>query len=364
MKRLIICCDGTWQSALNDHDVPSNIVKISGAIKPRAKDGTSQIFFYDAGVGTDGGFDKLTGGVMGAGIDLNIKNAYLFLVNNYESGDQILLFGFSRGAYTVRSLAGLINNAGVLKKENALKLNDAYELYRNPAPEAHPKQDLSVNFRREYSYVQDNEECTNTVVLHFLGVFDTVGALGIPSTILSALDGNCYNFHDHLLNRRIKFAYQALALDERRWDFIPVLWEVKKPEGIEPGTTSEQRWFVGAHSDIGGGYQETGLSDITLKWMLTMARERVGIEYIEFQGHEHDSAIPYLSSLTGQPLAMIHQPDTYHEAGLIKTIAYTYRGSMVRHACDRIRFSALLHRFISRDNQGYRRRIRSPWGPG
>ena len=106
MKRLIVCCDGTWQKLANS--CPTNVVKIAQAIKPVASDGTPQIVFYDEGIGTGDEINRITGGAFGWGIDQNIQDAYRFLCLNYEAGDEIYLFGFSRGAYTVRSLAGLL----------------------------------------------------------------------------------------------------------------------------------------------------------------------------------------------------------------------------------------------------------------
>ncbi|EAW36794.1 DUF2235 domain-containing protein, partial [Lyngbya sp. PCC 8106] len=129
MKRLVVCCDGTWQKLNNPY--PTNVVKIAQAIKTIASDGVPQIVFYDEGIGSEGGLDLLLGGAFGQGIDKNIQDGYRFLCLNYNEGDEIYLFGFSRGAYTVRSLAGLIYNSGLLSRPYIRLASQAYELYRD-----------------------------------------------------------------------------------------------------------------------------------------------------------------------------------------------------------------------------------------
>ncbi len=131
MRRLVICADGTWNSPdqeLDGYDLrkPSNVVKLSRAVKPIGDDGTSQIVFYDTGVGTQDFVDKLVGGATGVGLSQNIIQAYRFLVNNFHSSDQIFLFGFSRGAYTVRSLSGLIDRIGLLPKSQEYWFPEGY----------------------------------------------------------------------------------------------------------------------------------------------------------------------------------------------------------------------------------------------
>ncbi len=136
-KRLIVCCDGTWQKLTSVY--PTNVVKIAQAIKPSSNDGTAQIVFYDEGVGSGNEAEKLfakgdriLGGAFGIGIDNNIEDAYRFLCLNYEPGDEIYLFGFSRGAYTVRSLAGLIRcSGGLLLRKDIREAPTAYEIYRD-----------------------------------------------------------------------------------------------------------------------------------------------------------------------------------------------------------------------------------------
>lgn len=203
-------------------------------------------------------------GLYGDGMDKNVLDAYKFLVDNYVEGDELYFFGFSRGAYTVRSLVGLVNNAGLLKKEHSSKVSNAYALYRSKDALDHPHGSNAEKFRRDFS---------QEVSIQFLGVFDTVGALGIPLTLFDKYNAKKYSFHDTSLSRSVKNAYHAVAIDERRYDFYPTLWHAKE------GTKSEQRWFPGVHSDVGGGYGDAhGLSDLALQWMLTKAGES-GLNY-------------------------------------------------------------------------------------
>ncbi len=248
-KRLIVCMDGTWNSPEKRH--VTNVVRTARAIRPVDSQGVPQLVFYDWGVGSERG-TKLRGGALGAGLDKNIQDAYRFIVHNYSRGDQIYLFGFSRGAYSARSTAGLIRNAGILKKLHAQRIPQAYKLYRNRLkPDAWQAKD----FRRRYS---------RDVQITFVGVWDTVGALGIPSRILKAITRNRrYKFHDTKLSGIIKHACHAVAINEKRVDFKPTLWEGP----AKSGQTVDQVWFAGVHGDVGGGYPRKGLSDLTLAWM-------------------------------------------------------------------------------------------------
>jgi uncharacterized protein (DUF2235 family) len=254
LKRIIICSDGTWNRP--DQREPSNVVKLSNLIAPEGPGGITQTVFYDLGVGTGNIVDRLTGGAFGRGLDNNIEDNYRFLVHNFTDGDEIYLFGFSRGAYTVRSTVGLIRKCGVLRKEHAGRIRDAYNLYRRR--DASADEPESVKFRADYSRVTD---------VKFVGVFDTVGALGMPVRGLRFLSRGKYEFHDTQLSSKVKFAYHALAIDEHRTPFKPTLWtNVPKP-----GQTVEQVWFAGAHSDIGGSSDADGLGDVSLQWMISRA---------------------------------------------------------------------------------------------
>ena len=242
--------------------VKTNVQKIYEAIASKGVDAVPQVKYYGVGVGT--GYtlsDRFFGGATGRGIDRNIKDAYRFIMWNYEPGDELYFFGFSRGAYTARSLTGLIRNCGVLQAQYLNLVNEAYSLYRDRNAITHPDSDLMMAFKTKYSQITR---------MKFIGVWDTVGALGIP---LSMWSNKQYQFHDVKLSTDIDYAYHAIALDETRRLFQPTLWEVSKnANNPEFKQEVEQVWFPGVHSNVGGGYADTGLSDIALQWMIEKAQ--------------------------------------------------------------------------------------------
>lgn len=239
---------------------PTNVVKL--ALQVASADGNiAQLVYYDQGVGTGNTLDRLTGGAFGRGLDDNLHAAYLFLMLNYEVGDEIYLFGFSRGAFTVRSLAGMIRKCGILSRRSANHYGAVKSLYRDPH---NPDDEGPARFRREHSVARDQR-----IPIRMIGVWDTVGALGIPMRGLRSLTARQYRFHDVELSGTVERAYQALAIDERRGPFEAARWAYKP----KPAQVVEQTWFCGVHSDIGGGYPESGLSDIALEWMCDKARE-------------------------------------------------------------------------------------------
>ena len=252
MKRIIVCSDGTWNTP--DQELPSNVTRLARSVLPTAPDGAAQVVFYDAGVGTEGFLPyRLVGAVSGKGIQKNIRDCYRFIMHNYEDNDEIYLFGFSRGAYTARSLAGMIRNVGLLHKAYAHKLQAAYLLYRRP--DAKPDSDEARKFRADYSREAE---------ITFIGVWDTVGALGIPVRGFGKLLGaGRHQFHDVELNRWVKHACHALAIDERRCSFQASLWKYQ----VKDGQIVEQVWFPGKHGDIGGTSGETCLEQAPFQWM-------------------------------------------------------------------------------------------------
>jgi uncharacterized protein (DUF2235 family) len=268
MKRLVICCDGTWNSAdreSNGKPCATNVLKNAVRVARRDKSDVPQIIFYHEGVGTGNILDRFGGGAFGDGLENNIHDSYRFLMANYEAGDEIFLFGFSRGAFTARSLGGMIRKCGILSRRAVGRYLEAERLYRS---KSHPDDDVCVNFRRETSVVADAD-----LSIRFIGVWDTVGALGMPVLGLRGWASHKYEFHDTELSGIVRSAYHALAIDERRGPFQPTLWDYKPKEG----QTIQQTWFCGVHSDVGGGYGENGLSDIALGWMLEKAEE-AGLE--------------------------------------------------------------------------------------
>ena len=247
MKRIAIFCDGTWNRS--DAQDGTNVLRLAQGVRATASDGRAQVVLYAAGVGAQGGsswlarqIDTLFGGAMGWGLDRVIEDLYRALVFCYEPGDEIFVFGFSRGAYTARSLVGLIRWSGILPRENVRLVSEAMALYRIYEPENPGEERRTANnranrlFRRAYAsrtptspeeFEERRAIWRNAVPLRirYLGVWDTVGSLGLPDTWLVARFVNRgFRFHDANLSRMVEFARHAVALDEQRPSFAPTLW--------------------------------------------------------------------------------------------------------------------------------------------
>ncbi len=264
-KRIILCFDGTWNEpeTLKDNRVnPTNVLKFVRAISPCDKTNCEQVVYYETGVGTGGmgQLDKLIGGGTGLGISANIHAGYRFLANNYNKGDDIFVLGFSRGAYTARSLVGMISCVGLLKKADMEFVPQAYAYYRTEPD----KRSAS----RHHTLITQLLESRQPDI-KFMGVWDTVGALGAPTPLLGKISKKLWvGFHDTTLSALVEHACQALAIDERRGPFQPALWEQDNGR-----TQVQQVWFAGVHSNVGGGYPNSGLSDVAMEWMLKRACE-------------------------------------------------------------------------------------------
>lgn len=264
-KRIVICADGTWNRPEEDldKDFPTNVLRLARAIRPVADDGLPQQVFYDWGIGSY--YNKVVGGVTGQGIHKNIMDGYRYIVQNYEPGARIFLFGFSRGAYTVRSLCGLINNCGIVRRPDARLIQRAFNQYKMTSPKWAPEGDASKDFRSRHAWPSRE--------IAFVGAWDTVGALGIPFSVLGLLD-RTDEFYDTKLGANVRIARHALAIDETRIDFEPTLWQPR------PNLDLEQTWFAGSHSDVGGSYEPDAqgrlASDYPLGWMMDEA-EKAGL---------------------------------------------------------------------------------------
>jgi uncharacterized protein (DUF2235 family) len=261
-KRLVLCCDGTWNTPdqqTGGRPCPTNVTKLALAVADAGDDGKPQRVFYHRGVGTSR-WERLRGGAFGFGLSRNVRDTYRFIVENFEPGDELFFFGFSRGAFTARSTAGLVRNAGILRRENTDRIDEAYALYRDRT--THPRGTESQLFRRSYSH---------ETRIRFIGVWDTVGALGIPLSGLRWV--NAFNrrwrFHDTDLSTTVDAAFQALAIDEQRRPFEPAVW---RQQDDAKDQRLEQVWFTGVHCDVGGGYTDGALADIALLWMADRAR--------------------------------------------------------------------------------------------
>lgn len=270
MKRIVICCDGTWNSPDQLTDgvpVPTNVTRFADSVLLEHQ-GIPQLLFYHPGIGSEGSWLKrLFDGYTGTGVSRNILEAYCFLVTHYEPGDQLFLLGFSRGAFTVRSLAGFIRNSGLLRRDSLSVLDRAFRLYRARGDASRPRGHEATLFRRTYAVA-------DVVPIEFVGVWDTVGSLGNPLLFGRLSPEN--RFHDTDLSTIVRNAFQALAIDEKRWMFEACLWH-QQPDAKEQ--VMEQVWFAGVHGNVGGGYVDTGLSDLALEWLVDNAKRcglRVG----------------------------------------------------------------------------------------
>jgi len=254
-KRIVFCSDGTWQAPVNN----TNVYRLYNALTVAA----DQVTFYDDGVGADStGLNRILQGAFGAGLLQKIQDAYTKIAHVYEPGDLIYLFGFSRGAYTARSLAGMIANCGLPTGAfNDDCVTQAFAAYRDPVNRASILAGLTTGG-------------LGPATIQMVGVWDTVGSLGIPA-IFGSVDEKTYGFLDTGLHPDIVNAYQCLAVDEQRPQFPATLWT----SAPAPGQTIEQVWFSGCHGDVGGGTALGGgvdagtrLCDITLGWMAAKAQ--------------------------------------------------------------------------------------------
>ncbi|KAG0651894.1 uncharacterized protein D0Z07_1278 [Hyphodiscus hymeniophilus] len=318
-KRIILCCDGTWMDSDDGFQkptlipyvptgtlqFPSNVTRISRALSKTSQDGLHQIIYYHSGVGTGSSvIDTITGGILGTGISENIREVYSFITANYEPGDEIILIGFSRGAFTARSVAGMIKDIGLLTREGMDSFYPIFkdqENFRNKGyhdifptiPFANKPfgPDAAREYKRRLEKVISLHNLTTTTQSDILqdgltrsydpdgtriqvqacAVWDTVGSLGIPElAFLSKLgfphSTKEYKFYDTNLSGNIRHAFQALALDEHRTPFSPAVWERVHME--KTTVDLRQCWFPGAHSNCGGGYPDQEIANISLAWMM------------------------------------------------------------------------------------------------
>ena len=265
MKRIVFCADGTWNhphSSVLVEDGDTNVYKLYKSLAVTS----DQLTFYDDGVGVQGVvIEKLAGGAFGLGLFQKVKDGYTALAHAYEEGDDLFIFGFSRGAYTARSVAGMIAICGLPTKNFDQHLVDAaFQAYRSKNEN---ERKLLLESLAGYDMVDAK--------IDMLGVWDTVGSLGIPA-LFGGVSELVYGFLDTTLHGDVIHAYHALAVDERRAEFPPTLWT----GAPKTGQAIEQVWFSGVHCDVGGGYSQSGLSDITLGWMIQKAKV-LGLSFID-----------------------------------------------------------------------------------
>lgn len=293
MKRLVFCFDGTWNRL--SADTPTNVVLLAASIQRASPKGVTQVIHYDEGVGT-GRLEKLSGGMFGQGLVQNIREAYRFLIFNYEVGDEIYAFGFSRGAFSARVFLGFIRHAGILSRKHAARIDEAMAHYRQRLSGLDPEGQKVMRFRAEYArnicvdlaedawrtaniagYVQGSSPLLQ---IKYLGVWDTVGAMGLPAVLPGSKWLNRkHEFLDTTLTDMVLSARHAVALDERRklfpitlWDNIDALNRTRQFDSEDPKAPYQQKWFPGTHGGGGGGGDIRGLSDGALAWIVQGAK--------------------------------------------------------------------------------------------
>lgn len=265
MKRLICCLDGTWNDDRKASE-RTNIVKLHRSVLVADASGIRQLCHYVEGIATtEGQRAVFLRGAIGLEVEDRIRRGYQFLAENYEPGDEIFLFGFSRGAFEARSLASFMSIFGIARAGGAFNLYEAWHLYRK----AEPRRDVDAVARL-------SAECHYPVRIRCVGVWDTVGNLGNP-LLPNGLISRRLKFHDMRLHDTIECALQALSIDETRAPFNPILWTLPDGAALPPHQHVEQAWFAGTHADVGGGWDVTSLSDISLIWMAERAAATTGL---------------------------------------------------------------------------------------
>lgn len=293
-KNIVILSDGTGQIGGKNNN--TNIYKLFNMAEDRTD---RQVVFYDPGLGTN--WRKITGNAFGNGFSKNILDCYRFLFKNYKAGDKVYLFGFSRGAATVRSLTGFIHLFGILPQSREDLIQQAFKIYKMT--------DKDKRKKAAEAFIAKNH--TMWCKVEFIGVFDTVAALGFPIKGLSFIFDKLFphKFHSFDLSDSVRYARHALSIDEERKTFLPVLWN--KLDASEPKDRLKQVWFCGVHTDVGGGYEIEDLSNISLNWMLNEARDKGLIIYEaspayqsflksnhqNVEGHMHNEQLGFIGKL-------------------------------------------------------------------
>ena len=299
-KNIVICSDGTGNSTIKGRG--SNVFKLFEAVDVNGHRSDRmlrrQLAFYDDGVGTENlKWLRIFAGATGYGLSRNVKQLYRELCRVYEPGDAIYLFGFSRGAFTVRTLSGLINDCGLIdpihcptEDEFRSRTRAAYKAYRRKfralaARVVVGRRGMSApEFRAQYARrdATGNPDVPN---IRLLGVWDTVDAVGLPFALADVWNKLIwqYKFETTTLCEVVERGCHALALDDERAEFGPVIWNEN-----DPATRGrvEQVWFSGAHSNVGGGYPQQGMSLVALDWMMSHAAAQ-GLRFVEHMREEY-----------------------------------------------------------------------------
>jgi uncharacterized protein (DUF2235 family) len=315
-KRLIFCFDGTWNRLAAD--TPTNVVLTAASVERLTDAGTVQIIHYDEGVGT-GIREKYTGGIFGVGLDVNLREAYRFLLFNYDPGDEIFVFGFSRGAFTARTFVGLLRHVGPLSRLHVGRIDDAIASYRNRLSEGAGRDEELHRFRADYadgvcvSDVDDAWRCANVkgyatgaapmLKIKFLGLWDTVAAMGVPEIFPgSSWLNRKHRYHDTTIDDFVESVRHAVAIDERRATFpatlalgLDALNAARGFAADDRKAPYQERWFPGVHGSVGGGGDIRGLSDGAMSWVLEGAK-RAGLRLDTERGTRINGLAPDASA--------------------------------------------------------------------
>ena len=282
-KNMVIFSDGTGQKG--GVNTNTNVYKLFNMVEDRTQ---NQITYYDPGLGTN--MQKVTGNLFGSGFSKNLRDCYQFIYENFEATDKIYLFGFSRGAATVRSLSAFIHMFGILPRSRPDLIKKAFKIYKGKNREKKAKEFIERHH-------------TMWCKVEFIGVWDTVAALGVPVKQLSLILDRFFphKFHDFKLSESVINARHALSIDDERQTFHPTLWDTLD---ADEGDRMKQVWFCGVHTDVGGGYPEHELADITLKWMIREAVDKGLIIY------ENSPAYRKLEAASFDIEGMMHNEQT------------------------------------------------------
>ncbi|KAF8168146.1 hypothetical protein B0H34DRAFT_684398 [Crassisporium funariophilum] len=304
-KRLIVCCDGTWQDGISEHrSAYTNVLRLARTINhvdERFQPSIPQIVFYQSGIGTEKNFySEYVEGTTGGSLADKVEEAYAFIAHNYNPGDEIFLFGFSRGAYTARMVATFIGEIGVLDRRDMDHFGSIFINYQNlgnceNAEEENMLKEKLAPWCKADAAGRKRADCDNDkFTVKCLGVWDTVGSLGLPEEIPLLRPKKAYKlfgFHDRLLGGHIERAYQALALNETRNDFTCNKFQ-QSESGRRRKQVLKQTWFTGCHTDVGGGYKNHDLADISLIWMAAHIGDALSLD-LEYMSNLFEPVAPW-----------------------------------------------------------------------
>jgi len=280
-KNLAVFLDGTW----NSPESKTNVWHAYDFLRKQEWTGNYEAY-YGEGVGTKF-WERISGGAFAKGLSSDVCNAYAWLVEHYKPGDNIFLFGFSRGAFTARSLAGMIARCGLIEKNTSITVEEAYDRYDSPK-EHTPLHELVFRKDREENVDFTREEMrfltySRRVEIAFLGLWDTVGTVGVPVGNIRGFSRRQFTYHHTRWSTLYKNFAHALAVDERRKDYLPVMLYDYIPDNEKFEQTQEnlnrlalsveQRWFPGVHASVGGGYSDNTLAMRPLQWILEKAKD-------------------------------------------------------------------------------------------